>query len=176
MVGINRIWRIGDAETDGSITNPNNEIVEFDDVTLVQPGTGNAQFTTSARVNVTVDITQLSALKGDINPSQDGGVGGVRFFLIGTIRGLPAQDGRKRLLDWLLNEKTTTDFPHGRFGTQFDKFSEFNVTPDGDLVTGFGWLVEDLELIRDEEWEQKTSFTMTLKYNGSKTGITANLT
>ena len=72
MVGINRIWRIGDNETNGSITNPSNEIVEFDDVTLVQPSAGNAQFTTSARVNVTVDITQLSALKGDINPSQDG--------------------------------------------------------------------------------------------------------
>jgi len=171
MAGVNRIWRIGASETNGSVTNPNNEIIEFDETPVPTKG----QFFTQSEIDVIVDITQTNALKGDINPSQDGGVGSVRYVVTGIIKGKPALDGRKKLLKWLLEDKTTTNFPHGRFGTSFTNIPELSVTPNGNADTGYGWLLEDMKLIKDAEWDTKTSFILTLKFNGRKTGITNNL-
>lgn len=171
MVGLNRIWRIGDSETNGAITNPNNTIIEFDE----SPVSNNVQFTTSFRAEISVDISQTNALKGDINPSQDGGVGSVRLYITGVIKGKGAVAGRQNLTRWLLEDKTTTNFEHGRFGTVLDKLPEYNITPDGTAATGYGWLIEDIEFIKDGEWKNKVTFNIVLKYNGNKSGIISNL-
>ena len=170
MAGLNRLWRIGDLESSGAITNPNNEVLEFDEAVA-----DDSQFFNSTQVDIDVDITQTSALKGDVNPSQDGGVGSIRVHVTGIIKGRAAIAGRQTLIKWLLNDKTTPNFPHGRFGTVFADLTEFNITPVGTAATGYGWLIEDIKLIKDGEWKNKTTFNMTLKYNGSKVGITNNL-
>lgn len=171
MTGISRIWRIGSSESDGSITNPSNTVLEFDEA----PVANNAQFVTNSEIDINVDITETNALKGDINPSQDGGVGSVRITITGVIKGKPALTGRKTLIKWLLEDKTTTNFPHGRFGTSLTNLPEFSITPNGNADTGYGWLIEDIKISKDGEWASKTGFVMTLKYNGRKTGITNNL-
>lgn len=168
MAGKNRIWRIGDNETDGSITNINNEIIEFDENTV-------SQGFRDQRLRIDVDISETNALKGDINPSQDGGVGSVRYVINGIVKGGSAPTARKTLIKWLLNDKFTANFPHGRFGTVFTEFPELDIEPSGNADTGYGWLIEDIEIQKDNEYKNKTAFIMTLKYNGRKTGITDNL-
>jgi hypothetical protein len=170
MVGINRIWKIGDSASSGLITDGTAEIIEFDESIA-----DDKQFVTNTTVDIDVDVTTTGALKGDINPSQDGGVGSVRITINGIIKGKAAIAGRKTLVKWLLNDKTTTNFPHGRFGTVFSDLTEFNISPIGTAATGYGWLIEDIQFVKTGEWRNKTVFVMTLKYNGAKTGITNNL-
>lgn len=162
MTGLNRIWRIAPNGADGTITGSGNEILEFDEVPIPSGG----QFFVSTRAEVSVDITETNALKGNINPSQDGGVGSVRLHITGIIKGVPAVAGRKMLLKWLYQDKTTENFEHGRFGTVLESLPEFDLTPVGGS-SGYGWLIENIELIKDGEWKNKTSFIMILKYNGS---------
>lgn len=170
MAGLNRLWRIGDSESNAAITNGNNTVIEFDEA-----DGDDKQFMTQTTVTIDVDITTTQALKGDINPSQDGGVGSLRVIFNGVIKGSDAILGRQTLTRWLLESKTTTNFPHGRFGTVFADLKEFDIQPLGTLATGYGWLIEDIQFIKDGEWKNKTSFVLTLKYNGSKAGIIANL-
>jgi hypothetical protein len=171
MAGLNRIWRIGGSASSGIITDPAATVIEFDEATV---GT-NQQFMTGIRAEISVDISQTNALKGDINPSQDGGVGSVRIYINGVIKGKGALSGRQNLTRWLLEDKTTTNFPHGRFGTVFVNLPEYDITPVGTASTGYGWLIEDIEFVKDGEWKDKVVFNLTLKYNGSKTGIVSNL-
>jgi len=170
MTGLNRIWRIGDSESNGAITNPNNTVIEFDEAIV-----DDSQFFTQTQVDIEVDITETSALKGDVNPSQDGGLGSIRIPITGVIKGKAAILGRQTLVRWLLEDKTTVNFPHGRFGTVFADLTEFNITPNGNADTGYGWLIENIQFTKDGEWKNKTVFRMTLKYNGRKTGIINNL-
>ncbi len=173
MAGKNRMWRIAAASSSGQggIGVATNFTIEFDEATVAR----DQQFVRSTRAEISVDISQTNALKGDINPSQDGGVGSVRLYIAGVIKGNAAATGRQHLTRWLLEDKTTTNFPHGRFGTVFVNLPEFSITPNGTAATGFGWLIEDIEFIKDGEWQDKTSFNMTIKYNGNKSAIIANL-
>ncbi len=83
---------------------------------------------------------------------------------------------RERLIRWLLEDKTTTNFPQGRFGTVFVNYPEFDVQPLGTAdPVGYGWLIEDGEVSHDGEFKGKTVFSLTLKYNGNKSGIVDNL-
>jgi len=173
MAGINRLWRIASASSSaqGGIGVGTNTTVEFDEATVAN----DQQFAKAIRSEISVDISQTNALKGDINPSQDGGVGSLRIYINGVIKGKGALTGRKRLTRWLLEDKTTANFPHGRFGTVFGTLPEYNITPDGTATTGYGWLIEDMEIDHDGEYQNKTMFSLTLKYNGSIAGILANL-
>jgi len=170
MAGLNRIWRIGDSEVDGAITNGNNTIIEFDEAVA-----DDSQFFTNTEVEIDVDISQTSALKGDVNPKQDGGVGGIVLPIRGFIKGKNAILGRQNLIRWTLEDKTTTNFPHGRFGVVLNDLKEFNITPDGNADTGYGFMIDGLKLSKEGEWQNKTIFSFNLIYNGRKTGIIANL-
>lgn len=171
MAGINRIWRITEGQTNGAITNSSNQIVEFDEATPAN----NQQYFTALRPEISTDISQTNALKGDINPSQDNGVGSVRVYINGVIKGKGALTKRKRLIRWSLEDKFTTEFPHGAFGTVFGNMPEMDITPVGDEDDGYGWLMEDFECTKEGDFDNKVMFSMTLKYNGRKTGLIANL-
>ena len=172
MAGLNRIWRIGDSASSALITDAAAKVIEFDEATV---GT-NQQYFKALRAEISVDISQTNALKGDINPSQDGGVGSVRLYINGVIKDGATKTMRERLIRWLLEDKTTTNFPQGRFGTVFVNYPEFDVQPLGTAdPVGYGWLIEDGEVSHDGEYKGKTAFSLTLKYNGNKSGIIANL-
>ena len=172
MVGLNRIWRIATSSSSvqEAIGEGNNTVIEFDESLA-----NDKLFVTQTTVTIDTDITQTSALKGDINPLQDGGVGGVTITINGVIKGKNAIAGRQLLTRWNLESKTTPTFPHGRFGTVFNDLKEFDITPLGTAATGYGWMIEDIQFIKDGEWQNKTPFVITLRYNGSKAGIIANL-
>ena len=174
MAGLNRIWRIDTLSTSsqGAIGAALNTTIEFDEATV---GT-NQQYFKALRAEISVDISQTNALKGDINPSQDGGVGSVRLYINGVIKDGATKTMRERLIRWLLEDKTTTTFTQGRFGTVFVNYPEFNVQPlaTADPV-GYGWLIEDGEVSHDGEFKGKTVFSLTLKYNGNISGIVDNL-
>jgi len=172
MAGINRIWRIGDSASSALITDGAAVVIEFDEATVA----ANQQYFKALRAEVSVDISQTNALKGDINPSQDGGVGSVRVYVNGVMKNGTNKSNRKNLIRWGLEDKTTTNFPHGRFGTVFGNYPEFDIQPLGTAApVGYGWLIEDIEVSHDGEYKDKTAFSMTLKYNGNKSGLIANL-
>lgn len=172
MAGLNRIWRIGSSASSALITDAAAKIIEFDEATV----STNQQYFKALRAEISVDISQTNALKGDINPSQDGGVGSVRLYINGVIKDGATRTMRERLIRWLLEDKTTTNFSQGRFGTVFVNYPEFNIQPLGTAdPVGYGWLIEDGEVSHDGEFKGKTVFSLTLKYNGNKSGIVDNL-
>lgn len=170
MAAKNKIWRIGDSSSSGAEGGVGNVTLEFDDTV-----TDDSQFITQKIVDIDVDISQTNALKGDINPKQDGGVGSVTVPISGIIKGKTALAGRKLLFRWGLEAKFTTLFPHGRFGTSFENLEEMNIVPVGSADTGYGFMIGNIQIIKDSEWQNKTSFTMDLIFNGRKTGIINNL-
>lgn len=170
MAAKNVIWRIGDSDTLAGKGQGANVSLEFDDTVA-----DDTQFMNSKAVNIDIDISQTSALKGDINPKQDGGVGSVTVPISGVIKGKTALAGRKLLLRWALEPKFTTNFPHGRFGTEFENFEELNITPSGNADTGYGYMIGNVQIVKDSEYQNKTTFTLDLIYNGRKTGLTNNL-
>jgi len=172
MAGINRIWRIGDSASSALITDGAAEIIEFDEATV----STNQQYFRAFRSEISRDVSQTNSLKGDVNPSQDGGVGSVRLYINGVMKNGTNKSNRKLFIKWLLNDGFTTNFPHGRYGTVFGNYPEFDVQPLGTAApTGYGWLIEDGEISHDSEYKDKSAFSLTLKYNGNKSGITDNL-
>lgn len=170
MAAKNKIWRIGDSSSNAAEGGVGNVTLEFDDTIA-----DDTQFMSQKIVDIDVDISQTNALKGDINPKQDGGVGSVTVPISGFIKGKTALAGRKLLFRWALESKFTANFPHGRFGTEFENLEELNIVPVGDADTGYGFMIGNVQIIKDSEFQNKTSFTMDLIYNGRKTGIVNNL-
>ena len=174
MAGINQIWRIADSSStaQGGEGAGSNVTIEFDEATVA----ANQQYFKAIRAEISVDISQTNALKGDVNPSQDGGVGSVRIYINGVMKNGTNKSNRKNLIRWLLEAKTATNFPIARFGTTFGNYPEFNITPLATAApVGYGWLIEDGEFSHDSEYKDKTVFSLTLKYNGNKSGIINNL-
>ena len=172
MAAKNQIWRIATSSSSaqGAKGAGSNVTLDFDDVVV-----DDSQFMNQKIVDIDIDISQTSALKGDNNPKQDGGVGSVTIPISGFIKGKTALAGRKTLLRWALEPKFTTAFPHGRFGTVFENFEEFNIEPVGDADTGYAFMIGNVQLTKESEYQNKTSFTMDLIYNGRVAGIIANL-
>ena len=170
MVAKNKIWRIGDSSSDPAEGGVGNVTLEFDDTVA-----DDTQFISQKVIDIDVDISQTNALKGDINPKQDGGVGSVTVPISGFIKGKTALAGRKLLIRWGLEAKFTTLFPHGRFGTSFENLEEMNIVPVGDADTGYGFMIGNIQIVKESLTQNKTVFTMDLIYNGRKTGIINNL-
>ena len=70
----------------------------------------------------------------------------------------------------MLDNKTTTSFPFGRFGFQLDDFPDFNVKPNSNR----GCILEDWTWIRAGQTLGKAEFTATLRFNANATGLNAS--
>lgn len=58
---------------------------------------------------------------------------------------------------------TNKVFPKGRFGLRLNDFTALNLTPTADR----GYILSNVEFIRDGETKGKLQFVATLRFNGS---------
>ncbi len=155
-----RIWR-------DSNTVPTSDILQFNNTPTLPDATGD--------INQT-ELTLKSAFsvnpkpKQKLNETQDTGFDSFVINISGFI-----SDPVNSLIPnftklWMLDAKTSTSFPFGRFGFQLDDFPDFNVRPNsnrGCILTNWTW-------IRAGQTLGKAEFTAILRFNANSTGLNAS--
>jgi hypothetical protein len=148
------IWR------DGTETSSSDKI-EFNDGAVVneQGRIIQTKFTISSSVAV-------NEMPGAVDKLQDTGVQGITIYVTGSIED-PKTAGKlaaHKFKEWMLEDKTTTStYPKGRFGLRLNDFDVLNLTPG----TNRGYILSNIEFIRDGETKGKLQFVATLRFNGT---------
>ena len=107
----------------------------------------------------------VNELPGAIDKLQDTGVQGITIYVTGSIQD-PQVDGldtAQKFKQWMLEDKTSTALPKGRFGLRLNDFTALNLTPTADR----GYILSNVEFIRDGDTKGKLQFVATLRFNGS---------
>lgn len=107
----------------------------------------------------------VNELPGAVDKLQDTGVQGITIFVTGSIQD-PQVDGldtAQKFKQWMLEDKTSTALPKGRFGLRLNDFTALNLTPTADR----GYILSNIEFIRDGDTKGKLQFVATLRFNGS---------
>lgn len=107
----------------------------------------------------------VNELPGGVDKLQDTGVQGITVFVTGSIQD-PQVDGldtAQKFKQWMLEDKTSTALPKGRFGLRLNDFTALNLTPTADR----GYILSNIEFIRDGDTKGKLQFVATLRFNGS---------
>lgn len=107
----------------------------------------------------------VNELPGAVDKLQDTGVQGITIYVTGSIQD-PQVDGldtAQKFKQWMLEDKTSTALPKGRFGLRLNDFTALNLTPTADR----GYILSNIEFIRDGDTKGKLQFVATLRFNGS---------
>jgi hypothetical protein len=107
----------------------------------------------------------VNELPGAVDKLQDTGVQGITIYVTGSIQD-PQVDGldtAQKFKQWMLEDKTSTALPKGRFGLRLNDFTALNLTPTADR----GYILSNVEFIRDGDTKGKLQFVATLRFNGS---------
>lgn len=107
----------------------------------------------------------VNELPGAVDKLQDTGVQGITIYVTGSIQD-PQVDGldtAQKFKQWMLEDKTSTALPKGRFGLRLNDFTALNLTPTVDR----GYILSNVEFIRDGDTKGKLQFVATLRFNGS---------
>ena len=111
----------------------------------------------------------VNELPGAVDKLQDTGVQGITIFVTGSIQD-PQVDGldtAQKFKQWMLEDKTTTALPKGRFGLRLNDFTALNLTPSNANNNERGYILSNVEFIRDGDTKGKLQFVATLRFNGS---------
>ena len=73
----------------------------------------------------------------------------------------------QKVKQWMLDPKTTTSFPKGRFGLKMAEFTIFNVNPSNLAGEERGYLIQDWTWLRVGDTPGKAEFITTLRLNGT---------
>ena len=108
----------------------------------------------------------VNEMPGAVDKLQDTGVQGITIYVTGSIED-PKTSGAltaHKFKEWMLEDKTTTStYPKGRFGLRLNDFDVLNLTPGTDR----GYILSNIEFIRDGETKGKLQFVATLRFNGT---------
>ena len=108
----------------------------------------------------------VNEMPGAVDKLQDTGVQGITIYVTGSIED-PKTSGAltaHNFKEWMLEDKTTTStYPKGRFGLRLNDFDVLNLTPGTDR----GYILSNIEFIRDGETKGKLQFVATLRFNGT---------
>lgn len=165
MASDSAIWRSTTIGAEAS-----SEKIEFNDLSLANEIdiAGINQSNTKMVSSVGVNPKPNSA----VDELQDTGFAGLVVILTGSIKNTTDASSTSKihyLKSWLLEDKTTTSFPLGRFGLRMNDFPIFNLTP----TLTRGYMLTDVEFVRDGSVKGKVAVIMTLRFNGdlgTKTG------
>jgi len=106
-------------------------------------------FITSYRVATTTGIGNNQAAEQDLGDHQDLGTVEEMYILNGFISKRDTASGSTNLIDiikkWDDEIKTNTNFVHGRFGIQFDDFTQYNIDPVGTGSTQVGLIWKGID-------------------------------
>jgi hypothetical protein len=111
----------------------------------------------------------VNELPGAVDKLQDTGVQGITIYVTGSIQD-PQVDGldtAQKFKQWMLEDKTTTALPKGRFGLRLNDFTALNLTPSNASNNERGYILSNVEFIRDGDTKGKLQFVATLRFNGS---------
>jgi hypothetical protein len=111
----------------------------------------------------------VNELPGAVDKLQDTGVQGITIFVTGSIQD-PQVDGldtAQKFKQWMLEDKTSTALPKGRFGLRLNDFTALNLTPSNANNNERGYILSNVEFIRDGDTKGKLQFVATLRFNGS---------
>jgi len=156
MAGNAAIWRATSAGAEGS--NAGN-VIEFN-VGSLPDNTSNI---TQTEVDLVVGIGENEKATGDVNELQDTGLATITIPITGTIISPKTSVAATLIKVWLIEKKTNTSFPKGRFGLRMNDFSKFNLTPNSTR----GYMISEFRFIRPREFEGKLDFIITLRFNGA---------
>jgi hypothetical protein len=101
-----------------------------------------------------------------VDPLQDTGFIGLTAIITGHIINPQGDESAAhKLKAWMLEDKRViTTFPKGRFGLRLNDFPTFNLTPN----TSRGYMLHNVEFVRDGETKGKLGFIITLRFNGTE--------
>jgi len=120
-------------------------------------------------------IPENPKVSGQINQVQDMGLDGIDIMLKTKFLNSSndATDSKMDILrKWLIEDKTNTDFPKGRFGLRMDDLPIFNVTPVGPPGTPqLGYVLANVRFMRLEDDKNKVDVDITLRFSGDPAGL-----
>jgi hypothetical protein len=158
------IWRATGSGTEPSTQNGNEDIIEFNSGSVVNNNGVLIQtkFTLSSSVAV-------NELPGAVDKLQDTGVQGITIYVTGSIEDpkTGGLDPAHKFKQWMLEDKTNSSFPKGRFGLRLDDFDALDLTPSNSSSNERGYILSNVEFIRDGETKGKLQFVATLRFNGA---------
>lgn len=156
MAGNGAIWRATSAGAEGS---NQSDIIEFN-IGLKPDSTSNI---TQTEVDLVVGIGENEKATGNINELQDTGLATITLPITGTIISPKTSLAAALIKIWLIEKKTNTSFPKGRFGLRMNDFPNFNLTPESTR----GYMISEFRFIRPREFQGKLDFIATLRFNGA---------
>jgi len=161
MAGTGSIWRDNNVEATAKAAS---EIIEFDTGATPDALSKFGEIT----IRIPAGLAFLKKPKGQINTIQDTFVKGVHQRIVGWIEDPVTAGFPDKSKIWGMEaKKTSTTFPHGRFGLRLDDFPDFNVRPN----TNRGIVLGDIEwkFIAGEKY--KAVFIFDAFFQANSTGI-----
>ncbi len=113
-------------------------------------------------IEMEVGFSDNPKASGALNELQDTGLARIPITVTGRIKAPASSDIPGIFKRWLIEDKTNTAFPKGRFGLRLNDFPAFNLTPDG----AKGYMLIKIEFSREAEYEGRLIFIATLRFNG----------
>ena len=162
-----RVTNAGDNEN----TVPNNEKLLFNPVDI----NSENKYVFSTEIFYRNSIPENAKVQGQINEVQDMGLDGIDVQLVTRIQNSSndANDSNMDILrKWLIEDKTNSDFPKGRFGLRLDDIPIFNNTPTGPPSPPFaGYVLANARFNRPQDHKNKVDVIITLRYSGDPTRL-----
>lgn len=157
MAGNSAIWR------DNNVESATSDKIEFNEGVVPD----NTSHITKTELQISAAIAVNTKPKGRLNELQDTGVEGVTWIITGSVESPSVTGATQKVKEWILDPKTNTQFPKGRFGLRLDDFPKHNVRPNSNR----GIILQEWNWIRDGEWRGKVSFVATLRFNADSVGL-----
>jgi len=160
MAGTASIFRIdanGETEADARTAN---QIVEFNGTSL---NPDDQSYTESFKVHYIEDVSIHPNPNRHLSQIQDGKLGMIEITIKGTFTTPNTASAIGVFNRWMIQDKTNTALPFGRFGLRYDNMSQLNLNPSSTL----GYILYDFTLTDIEEYQNKAIWEARLYRNGA---------
>lgn len=160
MAGNSCIWR---ADTLGAESS-NSDRIEFNAGSVPD----NLTHITNSQFQLLSAIGINERPKIAVESIQDLGFSSLDVIITGSIQTPVSQLASHRIKKWLLESKTNTSFPKGRFGLRLDDYTDYNLVPTSTRA----YFLYDAVIMRNAELS-KLDFILKLKFNGDIGSLTS---
>lgn len=123
-------------------------------------------------------VPENPKVAGQINEVQDMGLDGIDLQITGQLQPASTLADVAKLRNWMREPKmiqngATLSFEKGRFGLRMDDLPQFGVVPTGDAdpLSGYGWVLAAIKLMRQGEYQEKLGVVITLRFSGDPVGL-----
>lgn len=136
------------------------QIVEFNNTGLVPDDQSNI---TSLEVNYKSDLSIHPNPATHLSLIQDGKLGTIEIIINGIFTSPKTAGGIQKIQSWMIEDKTNTSLPFGRFGLRYTNMPQFDLVPTATTAYYlYDFIVKDVE-----EFQAKATFQIRLYKNGT---------